>query len=155
MTSHSESHLPLAREHQDAAKSSERDSDPDSAQGGLSSDVDDDAADTAGDRDEGDQDESEENGSATRDPRRPAFLDELPESELLEPLVAAFVAGNYGRLRELADALAKQTNDSEILEAARELVARTEPDPLSKKLLGLSILFFVFVVGWVYLYHAH
>ncbi|HMA94907.1 MAG TPA: hypothetical protein VKP30_19585 [Polyangiaceae bacterium] len=154
MTSHSEPQLPLAREHQDSEKRAEQLSDPGSALDGVSSDVDDDTTDDAHE-DASDQDSDEEENPVSRDPRRPAFIDELPESELLDPLVAAFVDGNYAHLRELERALAKDAKDPEILEAARELVARTEPDPLSKKLLGLSILFFVLVVGWVYFYHAH
>lgn len=154
MTSHSESQLLLAREHQDSEKRGEHPSDPGSALDGVSSDVDDDTTADAPD-DAVDEDSDEQESAVSRDPRRPAFIDELPESELLEPLVAAFVAGNYAQLRELARTLAKETSDSEILEAARELVARTEPDPVSKKLLGLSILFFVLVVGWVYFYHVH
>lgn len=89
------------------------------------------------------------------DPRRAAFLRDLPDTEQLRPLVAAFASGNYALLRQLERGLASQTQDPEILAAAHELVGRTEPDPLSKKLLGLSVLFFLFIVGWVYLHHAH
>lgn len=108
-----------------------------------------------GDGDEqhdGDGDESGDSSAA--DPRRAAFLDDLPDSPELQPLIAAFVAGNYAVLREQELALRAQSKDPDVLAAARELVERTEPDPLSKALLGFAVLFFLFLVAWVYLHHG-
>jgi hypothetical protein len=109
--------------------------------------VDDELDDEAGD-------EADDEADDARETRRAAFLDDLPDAEELKPLIAAFVDGNYALLRQCEQALAKQTTDPEILAAARELVERTEPDPLSKSLLGISVVFFLFIVGWVYLHHA-
>jgi hypothetical protein len=89
------------------------------------------------------------------DPRRAAFLDDLPDAEALRPLVVAFVRGNYALLRQLERSLQRETADPDLLEAARELVERTEPAPESKVLVLLSVIFFVFLVAWVYLGHAH
>lgn len=110
--------------------------------------------------DEGAVDEDEledeaESAEEQRDPRRPAFLDHLPDNPELRPLVEAFVEGNYARLRSLERELRNKTKDPELLAVARELVERTEPDPLAKKLLALSIVFFLFIVAWVYLHNAH
>jgi hypothetical protein len=88
------------------------------------------------------------------DPRRAAFLDDLPDAEELRPLISAFVEGNYARLRQLERALQRQTTDRDILDSARELVERTEPARESKLLLLFSVLFFLFLVGWVYFGHA-
>lgn len=110
----------------------------------------------ADNQNEGDgAEESEGSDGASRDPRRASFLDDLPDRAELRPLVEAFVDGNYAELRGLERELKKSTNDTELLAVARELVERTEPDPLSKKLLALSVVFFLFIVGWVYLHNAH
>jgi hypothetical protein len=112
----------------------------------------------AGSRNESNDADALDAGSpndSDRDPRRAAFLDDLPDTPELRPLIAAFVAGDYARLRLLEQSLSGQTGDIEVLSAARELVERTEPDPLSVRLLWMSVLFFLFIVGWVYLHHAH
>jgi len=88
-------------------------------------------------------------------PERAAFLAELPDLPELRPLVAAFTAGNYARLRQLATDLEESCQDPELLSLADELVARTEPDPTAKKLLWLAIGFFLFILSWVYFGHAH
>jgi hypothetical protein len=86
---------------------------------------------------------------------RPEFLADYPDAPELRPLISAFVAGNYGRLRELAAALDQDATDPEILGLARELVARTEADPAAKRLLLLSLAFLTFLVIWVYFIHGH
>ncbi len=118
------------------------------------SDEDDSDEDDSDDDDSDDENRADDAVQAERDPRRPAFLDELADIAELRPLVAAFVGGNYARLRQLERALPRQTSDPETLALARELVERTQPDPLSKAILGISVLFFLFIVGWVYLHHA-
>jgi len=102
---------------------------------------------------DGDNDDEPEEGDHS-DPRRAAFLDELPDAPVLRPLIESYVAGNYARLRKQELVLRDQTEDPEILAAGRELVERTEPDPLSKALLWLSVGFFLFIVGWVYFHHG-
>jgi hypothetical protein len=90
-----------------------------------------------------------------RSPEWPEFLEDFPDSPELQPLIQTFVAGNYARLRELERALRARGADSETLECARELVDRTQTHPTAKKLLFLSIGFFLFLVVWVYMEHAH
>ncbi len=104
------------------------------------------------DREDDDRDDSEDDYEG--DPRRAVFLNGLPDAEELRPLVESFATGNYAQLRQQEQALRTQSKDPEILAAARELVERTEPDPLSKLLLWLSVLFFLFIVGWVYFHHG-
>lgn len=111
----------------------------------------DDAADDLGSEDS----DNAAGDDAEREPRRAEFLEDLPDAPELQPLIDAFAEGNYARLRSLERELRSTTSDPELLALARELVERTEPDPLAKKLLGLSILFFLLIVGWVYLHNAH
>lgn len=85
---------------------------------------------------------------------RAAFLDDLPDDEALSPLVAAFSKGNYAELRRLEEELQRSSGDPEVLNAAKELVERTEPAREAKALLLISVVFFVFLVGWIYLHHA-
>jgi hypothetical protein len=86
---------------------------------------------------------------------RPEFLADYPDAPELRPLISAFVAGNYRKLRELASALEVPGTDPEVLGCARELVARTEADPTAKWLLVLSLAFLSFLVLWVYFIHGH
>jgi hypothetical protein len=85
---------------------------------------------------------------------RPRFLLEFPHDPALEPLIEAFEAGNYARVRAEAPAVVKNSSDPAVRRAAEELLARIEPDPLVKLLLGVAIGLFVFVVAWVYLTQA-
>jgi hypothetical protein len=84
---------------------------------------------------------------------RPAFVLDFPEDPELEPLVAAFEAGNYAHVREHAPRLAASTERPEVKAAALELGRRIEPDPLVKFLLAVAIALFVVVVAYVY--HSH
>ena len=84
---------------------------------------------------------------------RPAFLLGFPEDPELEPLIAAFEAGNYAHVRETALRLAETSERADVKAAALELLRRIEPDPLVKFLLGIAIALFVVVVAYVY--HAH
>jgi hypothetical protein len=81
---------------------------------------------------------------------RPAFLLEFPEDAELEPLIAAFEAGNFARVRSEAPKLAARTRDDAVRRAALELRSRTDPDPLLLMMLLLCISLFVFLVIWVY-----
>ena len=81
---------------------------------------------------------------------RPAFLLEYPQDAELEPLIAAFEAGNFARVRSEAPRLAARTGDDAVRRAALELKSRTEPDPLLLILLLLCLTLFVFLVTWVY-----
>lgn len=116
-----------------------------------------DASGDGPDRDDVDRADAEDvaGDDADRDPRRAEFLEDLPDVPELRPLIDAFTEGNYARLRSLERDLRSTSTDPELLALARELVERTEPDPLAKKLLGLAILFFLFIAAWVYLHHVH
>lgn len=91
----------------------------------------------------------------SRDPCRAPFLDELPEAPELEPLIAAFAAGNYARVRQLARSLEGPSTAVEVRDAARELVRRTEPDRVVVVLFVLAFALFIFVAAWSILGHAH
>lgn len=84
---------------------------------------------------------------------RPAFLLKFPHDPELEPLIAAFEAGNYAHVREFAPRLAEHSEQPEVKAAAQELLERIEPDPLVKFLLAVAIALFVVVVAFVY--HSH
>jgi hypothetical protein len=86
-----------------------------------------------------------------RGEERPRFLLEFPHDPELEPLIEAFEAGNYARVRERAPAVLKNSSDPAVQRAAAELLERIEPDPLVKLLLGVAIGLFLFIVVWVYL----
>jgi hypothetical protein len=81
---------------------------------------------------------------------RPAFLLDFPQDAELEPLIAAFEAGNFAHVRSEAPKLAARTTDDAVRRAALELRRRTEPDQLLLLLLLLCITLFVFLVIWVY-----
>src|SRR5262245_32139616 len=61
---------------------------------------------------------------------RPAFHAWFPKDEELEALVRAFEVGNYALVRERAPKLAQGAESEKVRAAARELLARIEPDPL-------------------------
>jgi len=84
---------------------------------------------------------------------RPVFLLSFPHDPELERLITAFELGNYALVRESAPRLVERSERPEVKAAARELLARIEPDPLVKFLLALAIALFVAVVGFVY--HSH
>lgn len=92
---------------------------------------------------------------SSRRSTRAKFLDDLPDHPDLSPLIDAFENGNYAQLRELARALEQRSPESEVLDDALDLVARTAPDPIAKSLLLLSCAFFILLVIWVYFIHVH
>lgn len=89
-----------------------------------------------------------------RGEERPRFLLGFPQDPALEPLIEAFEAGNYARVREQAPELAKNASEAEVRRAAEELLARIEPDPLVKLLLAVAIGLFLFVLIFVYVKQA-
>ncbi len=86
---------------------------------------------------------------------RPAFHAWFPRDEELEVLVRAFEVGNYALVRERAPKLAERAQSEKVKAAARELLARIEPDPLMKYLLLAAALLLVFLAFYVYRAHAH
>lgn len=85
---------------------------------------------------------------------RPRFLLRFPNDPALEPLIAAFEAGNFARVREEAPRLIERTERADVKRAAEELLRRIEPDPLLKFFLGVAVAFFVAVVAYVYYVHG-
>jgi hypothetical protein len=106
-----------------------------------------------------------EAGASTARPRRapmnadgmerPAFLLDFPEDPALEPLIEAFEAGNYARVREGAELLARTTESATVRDAALELRRRLEPDPLAKYLLAISVVLLIVLTVWAYYVEPH
>ena len=65
------------------------------------------------------------------EPRRPRFSRNFPANPELDALVAAFEAGDYGRVRRDAPRLAERAEDPEVKRAAKTLRSRVEADPLA------------------------
>jgi hypothetical protein len=81
---------------------------------------------------------------------RPAFLLDYPEDAELEPLIAAFEAGNYAQVRRDAPGVAERATDPGVRAAALELRERIEPDPVARYLLFASTLLLVLLTIWAY-----
>ncbi len=84
----------------------------------------------------------------------PAFARSLPESQEVDALLAAFTAGNYAKVRELAARFLAGTADPELRRAILEVRRRTSPDPMSFYLFGLTLALLVFMTSWFFL-HQH
>ena len=81
-------------------------------------------------------------------PSRPAFAARFPADAELDKLVDAFERGDYRAVRAAAPGLADTHANEEVRAAARELVARTSPDPLAKWLFVLTALLLVILTAW-------
>jgi hypothetical protein len=69
----------------------------------------------------------------------PAFARSFPTDPQLDALVQAFQAGNYAQVRKEAPELARSSTSSpEIQGAAKELLHRTQADPLMVWLLVIT-----------------
>lgn len=86
---------------------------------------------------------------------RPRFHAWFPRDEELDRLVRAFEVGNYALVRERAPKLAEGAESEKVRAAARELLARIEPDPLMKYLLLAATLLLVFLAFYAYRAHGH
>jgi hypothetical protein len=86
---------------------------------------------------------------------RPVFLLDFPEDPALEALIQAFEAGNYARVREGADLLARSHESAAVRDAALELRRRIEPDPLAKYLIAISVVLLVVLTVWAYHVESH
>jgi hypothetical protein len=84
---------------------------------------------------------------------RPAFLLRFPEDPELEPVIAAFEAGNYAHVRAAAQKLSEQGQTPEVRRAADELLRRIDPDPLMKLFLAVAIALLLVVVAYGYMGH--
>ncbi|MGZ3448970.1 MAG: hypothetical protein ACXVEF_05195 [Polyangiales bacterium] len=86
----------------------------------------------------------------------PAFAASYPKDPELERLVAAFARGNHRAVREGAEALAKRSEDPEVVKAARDLRARLEPDKIAYVLLGATLLLLITLTAWaIHRTHEH
>ena len=82
-------------------------------------------------------------------PPRPAFVEGWPSHPELDALVAAFVAGNYARVRDRASRLAANANaPPEVRRAAAELNQRIRPEPWVLTLLGACVALLLGVAAW-------
>lgn len=72
----------------------------------------------------------------------------MPKRVEIEELVRLFEQGNYTRLRERAAEL--ETADAEVVDAARELVARTTADPKVLWLFVLSAFLLLAITAFAY-----
>lgn len=86
---------------------------------------------------------------------QPAFLEALPEDPALDPLVQAFVRGDYLTVRRLAPIVAQSASSEAVREAAVELGARIRPDPISRYILAATTALLLLLIYWVYGGHAH
>jgi hypothetical protein len=77
-----------------------------------------------------------------------------PRSAALEPLIAAFDAGNYALVRKDGARLLKTSDDDAERAAARDLLRRIEPDPIAKWMMGGAGLLLATLAGWYWM-HAH
>jgi len=120
-------------------------------------------------------------GAERVDPRAgwPSFARNFPENPAVEALVLAFEQGNYASVREGAKAILEQPNKpaekrvkakkgdelphpqppsaeerDAIRSAARELLRRTEPDPLAVYMVLGAVALLVFLSIW-YWSHPH
>ncbi len=80
---------------------------------------------------------------------RPSFAATYPEDAALDPLVAAFERGDFGRVRREAPRLIASGPD-DVRAAAADLLQRTRPDPLARVFfaLALGLLVFLAVYWW-------
>jgi hypothetical protein len=88
------------------------------------------------------------------EPEIPAFARKYPRDPELDALVAAFEAGDYGRVRREAPKLAKRTDRDDIRAAARELRRRLDPDPAAVFLLAIAAALLLVLFGY-YGLHQH
>lgn len=86
--------------------------------------------------------------------KRPLFAQHYPRDPELDRLVAAFVEGNHALVFEGAPRLADKTDDPAVAQAARDLRARLDPDPLALGMLGGMALLLLFLTFWFYT-HRH
>ena len=83
-------------------------------------------------------------------PPQPLPGEGTPEGALLREMDAAFVAGNYARVRELHAKL-RSAADPKIVDAANELARRVAVDPVQLGFLGACLIaicyiFYVYVL---------
>lgn len=99
---------------------------------------------------------SRDERAASTEPYRPPFARHYPRDPELDHLVEAFVAGNYGLVREEAPRLAARADDPQVARAALDLRRRIEADPMSITMLAGTAFLLLFLVAWFYTHrHGH
>lgn len=68
----------------------------------------------------------------------PSFIEGLPRDPALDALVAAFVRGDYARVRRDGPGIVASAASPDVRAAAAEVMARTRPDPMSAAFFGLA-----------------
>lgn len=86
-------------------------------------------------------------------PDRPLFAAEYPSDPSLNRLLQAFVDGRYDVIHREAAAVAKGAGDEAVSSAALELLARTKPDPLQVRIIGVAVTLLAVLVTWAYTNH--
>ena len=80
---------------------------------------------------------------------RPPFARDYPKGPEIDALLERFEAGDYAGVREHAKKLEGHDNE-ETRRAARDLVARTEPDPAMRWLfLGILLMILAVTGYWI------
>jgi hypothetical protein len=79
---------------------------------------------------------------------RPRFASSFPRTPELDALVEAFGRGDYAAVRARGPALERSAGDPAVKQAARELVARTRPDPASAALLAIAAVLLIVLTTW-------
>lgn len=79
---------------------------------------------------------------------RPRFAESFPRDADLDVLLAAFDAGDFAQVRDGVARLVASEKEDAVKNAAKELLARTKPDPLSALLLLVSALLLVLLSAW-------
>jgi hypothetical protein len=80
----------------------------------------------------------------------PAFARSFPKDARLDALVQAFARGDYAHIRTEGPLLQRTAEDDDVKSAARDLVRRTEADPLMVLLLVITCLLLAFLsLYWI------
>lgn len=82
------------------------------------------------------------------DGTRPGFARDFPRDPELDALVAAFEAGNFGRVRREVPKLVASAKDEAVRKAAETLLSRTRPDPLQTVLVVSTAVLLVLLSAW-------
>ncbi len=79
---------------------------------------------------------------------RARFARDFPREPEVDALVSAFESGNYALVRLEGQKLAASTKSDAVREAAHELIARTDADPLARVLIAVTGALLFFLTAW-------
>jgi hypothetical protein len=82
--------------------------------------------------------------------QRASFAARFPRDPALDALLDAFDRGDFAAVKRGANAIALGDASDDVKKAAREVLARTRPDPLSALFFGLAgaLLVFLSIYWW-------